>query len=205
MATITFKAGLNDITINNLSGSGLQFFGSAAGNSVAVGEYQQTTYIGNGDGTQTGSQINNVKYQNVASGFLGSATSGIQVRCFPNYLATLNINFSHSTAVKTQNNRLYIYDRTSIANNASGVTTKVYECIHPTITNILDGSGGVFWQSPNGSSYMNLVSSPGQSGTSINGINTTQNTHDWYLAISASPDSIGSKTLYGLYFSTEYL
>lgn len=29
--------------------------------------------------------------------------------------------------------------------------------------------------------------------------------HDWYLALSASPDSIGSKTNYGLYFTCEYL
>ena len=29
--------------------------------------------------------------------------------------------------------------------------------------------------------------------------------HDWYVAMSASPDSIGSKTQYGLYFTLEYL
>ncbi len=29
--------------------------------------------------------------------------------------------------------------------------------------------------------------------------------HDWYVAISAEPDSIGSKTEYGLYFTLEYL
>jgi hypothetical protein len=29
--------------------------------------------------------------------------------------------------------------------------------------------------------------------------------HDWYVALSASPDSIGSKTNYGLYFTLEYL
>jgi len=29
--------------------------------------------------------------------------------------------------------------------------------------------------------------------------------HDWYLALSASPDSIGSKTDYGLYMTLEYL
>jgi hypothetical protein len=29
--------------------------------------------------------------------------------------------------------------------------------------------------------------------------------HDWFLAMSASPDSIGSKTSYGLYFTCEYL
>lgn len=29
--------------------------------------------------------------------------------------------------------------------------------------------------------------------------------HDWYLALSASPDEIGSKTDFGLYFTVEYL
>ena len=29
--------------------------------------------------------------------------------------------------------------------------------------------------------------------------------HDWYLAVSASPDSIGAKTSYGMYFTCEYL
>lgn len=29
--------------------------------------------------------------------------------------------------------------------------------------------------------------------------------HDWYLALSASPDGIGSKTSYGLYFTCEFL
>lgn len=29
--------------------------------------------------------------------------------------------------------------------------------------------------------------------------------HDWYIALSASPDEIGSKTDYGLYFTLEYL
>lgn len=140
------------------------------------------------------------------SGYLGSQTSGIQIRCFPNYLATLNISFTHTSAIKTQQSKVYIYDRTSTSNPASGVTTKVAELIHPSITNVMDGSGDVTWITPTGSSVIvDLVSSPGQSGTSINGTQTTQDVHDWYLAISASPDSIGSKTLYGLYFSTEYL
>jgi hypothetical protein len=29
--------------------------------------------------------------------------------------------------------------------------------------------------------------------------------HDWYLALSSEPNTIGSKTQYGLYFSVEYL
>jgi len=53
-----------------------------------------------------------------------------------------------------------------------------------------------------------LAQSPGPSGHYAgNGTaNTGQYTqHDWYLAISASPDSIGSKTQYGLYVELEYL
>ncbi len=204
MANLAFKVG-NGIQIDNLSGSGIGFYGSNFGNSVAVGAYQNTTFVTDSNGTTQGSQINNVTYLNTMSGYIGSATSGVQVRCIPNYLSTLNIQFTHTSAVKTQNSKLYIYDRTSINNEASGVLTKVYESIHPTTTNILDGSGGLFWQTPNGSSYMVLAASPGQSGTSINGANTTQNIHDWYVSLSASPSTIGSKTLYGLYFSTEYL
>jgi hypothetical protein len=29
--------------------------------------------------------------------------------------------------------------------------------------------------------------------------------HDWYVALSAEPNTIGSKTQYGLYFTLEYL
>ena len=191
--------------IHNLSSSGLGFFGSSFGNSVAVGEYQQTTYITDSNGTIQGPQVSNVKYLNPMSGYIGTETSGNQVRCIPNRLATLHINFSHTSAVKTQNAKVYIYDRTSTSNGASGVTTKFYESVHPSLTNVMDGSGGVFWQTPQGSSYVDLTASPGQSGTRINGAQTTQNTHDWYCNISQSPDSIGSKTLNGLFFSVEYL
>jgi len=63
-----------------------------------------------------------------------------------------------------------------------------------------------------------FTSSPGVSGTNsvisdklLTGVVTTSGaahkslSHDWYVALSASPDSIGSKTDYGLYFTCEYL
>jgi len=73
---------------------------------------------------------------------------------------------------------------------------------------------------------MELTPSPGASGLNTNaadaarlpeteglyrnwrysdGQNHTSTRHDWYVALSASPDSIGSKTDYGLYFTLEYL
>lgn len=206
MATLSFIAGGGGFAINNLSGSGLGFYGSGFGNSVNVASYQDTTFITDATGTSQGPQVNNVKYQNIGSGIVNSASSGIKLTAIPNYLATLNIRFTHTSAVKTQNAKLYIYDRSSINNPASGVTTKVAQIIHPDIIQNNNGSGDGTWQTPTGSSVvMNFVASPGPSGLSINGSQTTDLQHDWYAAISASPDSIGSKTLYGLYFQLEYL
>jgi hypothetical protein len=66
---------------------------------------------------------------------------------------------------------------------------------------------------------MLCTDSPGMSGTNTSaqdtnislGYTTTQGAahsslrHDWYLALSSEPQSIGSKTNYGLYFTVEYL
>ena len=41
--------------------------------------------------------------------------------------------------------------------------------------------------------------------TSNDGSSHISDQHDWYLAISSEPESIGSKTEYGLYFTCEYL
>jgi hypothetical protein len=45
--------------------------------------------------------------------------------------------------------------------------------------------------------YFNWISNSGEACRSTR--------HDWYVGLSASPDSIGSKTNFGLYFSLEYL
>lgn len=206
MAAINFYAG-EDFQIQNLSGSGLGFFGAGGfGYSVAVGSWQDTTFITNGAGTSQGPQVDNVQYLNSMSGVVGSSSSGIALTAIPNYQATLNVRFTHTSAVQTQNALVYIYDRTSINNPASGVTTAVAEIIHPSLTQVNDGSGDVTWSFLEGTGVtLSLIDSPGISGQRPNGASTSETDHDWYLAISASPDSLGSKTLYGLYVSLEYL
>jgi len=193
----------------NLNGSGLGFYGNGFGQSVDVGTWQQTTFITNANGTAQGQQVNNIEYLNAASGILGSATSGVWLTQMPNYMATLQIEFTNPSAVKAQNVQCYIYDRSNINNPASGVTTMVAELVHPDTIQNNNGSGDPTWLTPGGSAVIvSLTPSPGISGLYAgNGSNSTRpdTTHDWYLAISASPDSIGSKTLYGLYVSLEYL
>lgn len=204
MATFTFHSAGNDI-----GSSGVGFFGNAGfGSSVSVGAYQDSTYITNSNGTIAGALLNNIKYSHPSSGIVNGigSPSGLNLQAITNSQASLNVRFSHTSAVATQNVKLRIYDRANINNAASGVTTKVAEIIHPTTTNALDGSGSSSWQTPAGSgTVMDLVSSPGMSGLRPNGSGTTADRHDWYLALSASPDSIGSKTQYAMWVELEYL
>jgi hypothetical protein len=206
MAQIDFYA--DDFGVTNLNGSGLGFYGDSFGDSVDVGEYQDATFITDGNGLVEGPQVNNIKWTHANSGSINGLAS-VALNKIPNYLATLNIRFTHSTSVKTQNVKLRIYDRSSINNAASGVTTKVAEIIHPDTVQNANGSGDTSWVEPAGSSVvMTLAPSPGLSGLYAgDGSNSTYEgtRHDWYAAISATPTSIGSKTQYALYVELEYL
>ncbi len=205
MAEIKFLAGSD----TNLNGSGLGFMGSSFGNSVAVGSYQQTTYITNSAGTQAGPLCDNIKWTHPNSGLLNSESNSRLLTHLPNVNATLNIKFEHTSVVKTQNCQVLIYDRSSTSRNASGVTTQVAELVHPNPTPGAGGSGDTVWMVCSGSAgtppTKTLVSSPESGGQRAGGGTGAAMVHDWYLCLSASPDSIGSKTLYGLYCSLEYL
>ncbi len=206
MATITFFSGTNGI--QNLNGSGLGFYAAGFGNSVAVGAYQDSTFITNSNGTTQGPQVNNNKFTATNSGAINGLTM-VNVLRIPNSLATLNVRFEHTSLVQTQNAKFRIYDRSNINNAASGVTTKVVQVINTDDTQTTNGSGDTAWVTPQGSAIMiSLAPSPGMSGFYAgNGTNSTRTDkrHDWFLSTSASPDSIGSKTLYGGYVSLEYL
>jgi hypothetical protein len=203
MASIVFR-GQQD-HIQALNGSGIGFYGSNGfASSVDVGAYQDATFITNSNGTTMGPQLTNVKWTHPNSGTINGGTN-LGLTSMPNYLATVNVRFSHNTPVKTQNVKFRIYDRVNINSDASGVLTKVVEIIHPNTAQTATGSGSSSWGTPNGSgSILTLTSSPAQSGLSPNGPSSTDMTHDWYLNISASPSSIGSKTFAG-YLSLEYL
>ena len=236
MATISFYAG--STAINNISGSGLGFYGGSFGQSVEINKFQDTTFITNGGGTVQAGAVNNIKYSSDTLAFAAGIVPATGLLWIPNEKSTCNVRFTNATTVKTQNVRLRIFDRDNKNNPASGVITRVAELLHPSKSYAVEGSGdAVFWGSathtgvdaqgtfqigPNPSSRLPagvhtvggsgiispLAQSPGPSGFyagdgSKNIGSYTQ--HDWYVAITASPDSIGSKTLYGLYVELEYL
>jgi len=87
MATIAFYAG-ESTAIHHMQGSGLGFFGTTFGNSVAVGAFQDTTFITNAAGTTQGTAADNIKYKNSHSGIIAAAAAGTGLRFIPNNRAS---------------------------------------------------------------------------------------------------------------------
>lgn len=206
MASFSFRCGEN--AIHNLSGSGLGFYGEGFGQSVNVGEYQETTFITNSTGTAENAMANNIRWTHANSGVINESGDDVLLTQIPNYLATLMIDFTHDSPIQVQNVEARIYDRVNINNAASGVLTRVAEIVHPDPVQNDNGSGDTSWATPAGSAIiLTLSDSPGISGWyASNGSSQRPDTvHRWHLALSASPSSVGSKTLYGFYIECEYL
>ena len=206
MASFSFRSGEN--AIYNLSGSGLGFFGEGFGQSVNVGEYQETTFITNGTGSSEGPMCSNIRWTHANSGVINESGDDVLLTQIPNYLATLMVDFTHDSPIQVQNVEARIYDRVNINNAASGVLTRVAEIVHPDPVQNDNGSGDTSWATPAGSAIiLTLSDSPGISGWyASNGSSQRPDTvHRWHLALSASPSSVGSKALYGFYIECEYL
>jgi len=206
MAEITFYAG-EEYQVGTAAASGLGFYGSAFGASVQVGVYQSTTFVTDANGLVQGPQADNVKFIHANS---GEVAGGVQLHLqhIPNDKATLNIRFTDAASVKVQNVEARIYDRNNINSGASNVIVKAAEIIHPNPVNGAGGSGDSAWLTPGGSAVtIPLAQSPGISGIWAGSGLTSQRPdtrHDWYMALSATPVTIGSK-LFALYVSLEYL
>lgn len=209
MATLSIYAG-EDFNIAAFDlGSGLGFYGdSGFGAVLTVGQWNGRTYITNAAGNVQGPEIDNVKYLDSASGILGQTGSGYALTAIPNYQATLKIRFEHTTPVQVFNPEFRVYDGSNVNNNPSGVTVAAAELIHPDLTQTDSGSGDTSWQFIAGSSAtLSLAPSPGVSGFYAgNGSNSTRadTVHEWFVAVSVSPDSIGSKTQFAAYANLEY-
>lgn len=222
----------NSTLIPHTAGSGLGFYGAGFGVSVPIGSQQSKTYITDASGVTQAAELNNNAMSTVGSSVTPGSTSinggsPISTSGVPNYQAPLNIRFTHDETVAVQNCKLRIFDRNNIDNPASGVTTYVYEVRHPSIVQTIGGLSHrgrsthdwVEYNSVDEVVDMAFTNSPGISGlnTSSSDTNsalgyTTQEgashrslQHDWYVSISSEPETVGSKTNYGLYFSLEYL
>jgi hypothetical protein len=159
MAEITFHAnnfeGGGTSEIGHTIGSGLGFYGAGYGVSVPVASRQNSTWVTNADGTASMGvyQLNNTELEDldnvgdVDANDMGKVSSNglteIDLNLLPNYLAPLNIKFTHTEDVKVQNCKLRIFDRNNILKHASGVTTFVYEVRHPHLSQVAGTNVGL--------------------------------------------------------------
>ncbi len=209
-AAIDFYAGQGGGTWVDMNASGLGFFGAAFGNSVQVGQYQDSTFITTGTGSVEGPQATNSKYITSSGTSIDGGATVVPSAIVINS-GVLNVRFTFDSAVKTQNCEFRIFDRTVITAGATGVTTQVLQ--------VCNGGSGVSssgtaeapashsgWVAPSGSgTIVALLSSAGSGGLSPSGTDTEDDRHDWYACISATPLSIGSKEAFGMYCQLEYL
>lgn len=191
--------------------SGLGFYGNDGFNApILIGAYNGRTFVTNQDGTIEGFECNNNKKISGSGVINGQTGLGIQLISLPNNLATINIRFEYPSEVRTLSGKFYIFDGTTtsgtpnIENDPSGLVCYCAEIRHQDVVQEPDGLGDTDWFDTHGSTFLELISSPGESGLRPNGSLTTDIRHDWYVAMSVTPFNFGNKQ-FGLYFETEFL
>lgn len=204
--TISWWAGSTRIA--DEQGSGIGLFGADYGRSIVVGAWNERTFVTSSAGTGQGAENPNCRYLASGTVILGSAGSGIGLQYAPNSQATINIRVESDTDIQITSATLYGYDRVSVNNPPSGISLKAFELVHPSASQSVVGSGDTVWTTLLGSgATLSLAPSPGSGGLYAgNGSNSVRpdKCHDFYVGISASPSTVGSKQG-ALYLSLEYL
>lgn len=197
------------------SGYALGFYGdSGFGANVPISQFQGRTFVVNPTGAMEYFEANNCKLlasgswsgvDGVSGVIIGQVGDGISLRNLPNYLATLNFRFEHTTPVRTTNAKLIVHNGFEIGVAPSGLTVYAAELIHPDTSQATVGSGDASWEQIGGSGVpLGLVDSPGVSGLYAGVLLYTGTRHDWYVAMSCIPTLPNDKT-FGFTFQLEYI
>ena len=156
----------------------LQFAGAAFDDAITVGEYNDTTHVESSVGADasSGNTPNNVKFISQTGGGGGDSQAdwgdGTEdLDAITDAECTLKINFTHTSAVAVTDHIFYAYDGSTTTNAPVGVTFVAAEQGDPNFT-AAEGSAAAV--------------SIGDSGSA--------ESHDFYIACSVSPDSVGEKT-----------
>lgn len=177
MATFTWELqGTTPTTIE--ATDKVQFAGSAFDSAIAVTEWNDSTHVKSSGGSNdsSGNTPNNVKFISQSGGTGGDSQAdwgdGTEdLDAITNAEATLKINFSDASSVATSDAVFYAYDGTTPATapvNVSIVAAEVGDANWTTI----EGSGSALALEDN----------------------TAATSHDYFIAVSASPDTAGLKT-----------
>lgn len=181
MATFTwYLQGTSPTTID--ATDIVQFAAASFGTPVLVGSYQDSTHVESSVGADdsSGNSPHNTKYLTSSTLSLnGGASSNVVDLTTSN--CPLKINFSHTSSVTTSGAVFYAYDGSTPSAVPTGVTFQAFE------------QGDSSWTNAEGSA----------AAVTLND-NTTATSHDFFLGISASPESVGTKTAFKLRIELTY-
>jgi len=173
----TFLWELQGTTDTTIEATDIVQFAGAAGfdAAVTVGEYQDTTHVESSAGANDSSANtpNNVKYVAGSTGNWGDGVEAMNLMLAAE--ATFKINFSHGTTVVTESAIFYAYDGSTTTAVPTGVTFFAAE------------QGDAAWTAAEGSAAAVTLTD-----------NTAATSHDFFVAASVSPDSVGAKTAFAL-------
>lgn len=182
MATYTWV--LQGTSPTTLEATDILQFAGAGGfdTAVTVGEWNDSTHVESSVGANdsSGNTPNNNKFISQSGGTGGDSQAdwgdGTEdLDQITDAECTLEINFAHGSAVAITNHIFYAYNGSSQATGPTGVSIVAAEQGDTNFTTI-EGSG---------------------SALSI-GDSASATSHDFYIVVSASPDSVGEKTAFTL-------
>jgi hypothetical protein len=153
----------------------IQFAGGTFDSAITVGAYNSSTHVESSVGADdsSGNTPNNNKYVASGTGDWGDGTESLSN--ITNAECTLKINFSDGASVTTTGHIFYAYDGTTTTAVPTGVTFQAAE------------SGDAAWTNAEGSAAALTITD-----------DTASTSHDYYILISASPESVGEKTAFKL-------
>lgn len=162
---------------------------------ITVGEWQSETHLGSGDPGTDQCGANHAKNVKYISGTQYDSGSGTETLNDTNLVATectLCIKFTDASSVATSNARFYAFNGTTETDEAVGVEAYAFErgVGATSWTQINDDSGNIGGDNTG----ERLALSDQSAGTE----------HYFYLAVSARPETVGSKTQFDFGIALTY-
>lgn len=196
MATFAWEVYADTPAWMDVSTNTIVFSGSGGiSTPITVGSWQDETHLGSGDpGTdQCGTNhVPNVKYVSGTQFDGGGGTETLNDTNLAATECTLRIEFTDASSVATSNGRFYAFDGSTETNEAVGIEAYAFEqgVGATSWTQINDDSGNIGGDN----SGERLSLSDQSAGTE----------HYFYIAISARPESVGSKTQFDFGIALTY-
>lgn len=166
----------------------IQFAGATFDSAITVNAYNDSTHVESsiGENDSSGNTPNNVKFISQAGGGGGDSQADwgdgtedidaiLEAEC------TLEINFSHGSAVAVTGVTFFAFDATTPATAPTDIDIRAAELGDANFTQA-EGSGSALAIDDSGSST----------------------SHDFYILVSASPESVGEKTDFAFRMALTY-